>query len=62
MVFVLLGRFQVTTDSNPLMEIELIDIEYENSSIPIYGPPTPEIINLVFEDIGDKESFEFNRK
>ena len=61
MVFVVLCRCQVTTDTDPLMEIEMIDIEYGNSSIQIFEPPTPEIINLVFEEIGDKESSEFNK-
>ena len=61
MVFVVLCRCQVTTDSDPLMEIEMIDIEYENSSIQILEPLAPEIINLVSEEIKDRESFEFTK-
>ena len=53
MVSVVLYRCQVTTDSDPLMEIEMIDIEYENSSIQILEPLAPEIINLVSEEIKD---------
>uniref|UniRef100_A0A164XP17 Uncharacterized protein n=1 Tax=Daucus carota subsp. sativus TaxID=79200 RepID=A0A164XP17_DAUCS len=49
------------TDSDPLMEIEMIDIEYENSSIHILEPLAPEIINLVSEEIKDRESFEFTK-
>ena len=48
-------------DSSRLMEIEMIDIEYENSSIQVLEPPTPEIINLLFEKIEDRESSEFNK-
>ena len=61
MVFVVLYRCQVTTDSDPLMEIEMIDIEYENSPIQIVEPLAPEIINLVSEEIKDRESFEFTK-
>ena len=38
----------------------MINSSYENSSIQIVEPPTPEIINLVFEEIQDRESSEFN--
>ena len=39
----------------------MINSKYENSSIQIIQPPTPEIINLVFEEIEDRESSEFNK-
>ena len=61
MVFVVFYRCQVTTDSDPLMEIEMIDIECENFSRQILEPPAFEIINLVSEEIKDRESFKFTK-
>ena len=41
------------------MEIDMIDSEYENSSIQMLESPLPEIISLVFEGIEDRVSSEF---
>ena len=46
-------------DSDPSMEIDMIDSEYENSSIQMLESPLPEIISLVFEGIEDRVSSEF---
>ena len=58
-----MSGYEADSDSDPLTEIEMVDIEYENSSIQILEPPTPEIINLVSasEEIKDRESSKFTK-
>ena len=58
-----MSGYEADSDSDPLTEIEMIDIEYENSFIQILEPPTPEIINLVYvyEEIKDIESSKFTK-
>ena len=43
------------------IEIKMMNSKYENFSIQRVEPPTPDIINFVFEEIEDKESSEFNK-
>ena len=48
-------------DSDPTMEIEMIDNKYENFPKQIVEPPEPEIINIVSEKIEKRKSFEFTK-
>ncbi|KAL1813925.1 hypothetical protein ACET3Z_023990 [Daucus carota] len=56
-----MSGYEADSDFDPLTKIEMIDIEYENSPIQILEPLAPEIINLVSEEIKDRESFEFTK-
>ena len=48
-------------DSDPAMEIDMIDNKYENFLKQIVEPPEPEIINIVSEEIENRKFFEFTK-
>ena len=54
-----MSGYEADSDFDPLTKIEMIDIEYENFSKQILEPPVFEIINLVSEEMKDRESFKF---